>query len=66
MVEQRQLRPISADAVGNLVRFLDTGMLSSRRPLAVFRLRELAAQEEFAKLPDDLRERVHEIVSGRR
>lgn len=64
MVEQRSLRPISESAVGNLVRFIDSGMLNSRRALAVRRLRELAAREdEFSRLPDDLRQRIREIVA---
>jgi hypothetical protein len=57
-------RPISAEAVGALVAFLDTSGLDRRRYGVVSRLRRLQGSDQFATLPEDLRERVQEIVAG--
>jgi hypothetical protein len=57
-----QNRPISAAAVGTLVAFLETSGLDRRRYRIVNRLRALSDRDDFASLPDDLRERVREIV----
>jgi hypothetical protein len=56
-------RPISAGAVGALVAFLDTSSFDRRRFRAVNRLRALRDSEEFETLPEDLRQRVREIVA---
>ena len=55
-------RPVSAEAVGALVAFLDSRGVDRRRYRILSRLRALHDSDDFAKLPDDLRERVREIV----
>lgn len=56
---------VSAGAVGALIAFLDTsGGFDHRRFRAVSRLRALRDSEEFETLPEDLRQRVREIVAG--
>jgi hypothetical protein len=63
-VEARSVdRPISAGAVGALVAFLDTSGFDRRRFKAVNRLRALRDSEQFETLPEDLRQRVREIVA---
>lgn len=54
--------PISVAALGTLVAFLETSGLDRRRYRIVNRLRALSNSDEFASLPDDLRDRVREIV----
>jgi hypothetical protein len=54
---------ISAEAVGGLVAFLDSSGLDRRRYRVVHRLRGIADSDEFATLPEDLRERVSEILA---
>jgi hypothetical protein len=49
--------------VGTLVAFLDTDGFDRRRFSIVNRLRKLHDSEQFATLPEDLRERVREIVA---
>ena len=56
-------RPTSVEAVGALVAFLDTPGLDRRRYRIVTRLRALRDSDEFASLPEDLRDRVQEIVA---
>ena len=56
-------RPISAGAVGALVAFLDTSGFDRRRFKAVNRLRALRDSEQFETLPEELRQRVREIVA---
>jgi hypothetical protein len=53
----------SAEAVGALVAFLDTRGLDRRRYRILNRLRALRDSDEFASLPEDLRDRVREIVA---
>ena len=55
--------PTSAEAVGTLVAFLDTSGLDRRRFRILNRLRALRDSDEFASLPEDLRDRVREIVA---
>jgi hypothetical protein len=56
-------RPISPEGVGALVAFLDTNGFDRRRFTIVNRLRKLRDSDQFATLPEDLRERVQEIVA---
>jgi hypothetical protein len=56
-------RPISAGAVGALVAFLDTSGFDRRRLKAVNRLRALRDSDQFETLPEELRQRVREIVA---
>ena len=56
-------RPISAGAVGALVAFLDTNGFDHRRYTAVNRLRTLRDSDQFETLPEDLRQRVQQIVA---
>jgi hypothetical protein len=58
-------RPFFAEGVGMLIALLDRGALDRRR--VVNRLRRLHDSDEFASLPEDLRERIREIIadSGR-
>jgi hypothetical protein len=57
-------RAISAGAVGALVAFLDTSGVDRRRYKAVNRLRALSDSDQFETLPEDLRQRVKEIVAA--
>jgi hypothetical protein len=50
-----------AEGVGMLIALLDEGTLS--RPRVVNRLRQLQQTDDFASLPEDLRERIREIVA---
>jgi hypothetical protein len=53
----------SADAVETLVWLLDTNGVDRRRYRIVNRLRSVRDSDEFATLPEDLRERVRQIVA---
>ena len=57
-------RPVSAEGVGGLVAMWDTNALEQRRSRVLRRLRELRDGEGFASLPEDLRERIREIVAA--
>jgi hypothetical protein len=50
-----------AEGVGLLIALLDAGTLG--RPRVVNRLRQLQQTDDFASLPEDLRERIREIVA---
>jgi hypothetical protein len=54
---------VSAEAVGALVWMLDTNGLDRRRYAIVNRLRAVRDSDQFATLPEDLRERVRQIVA---
>lgn len=56
-------RPTSVEAVGTLVAFLDTSGLDRRRYRILNRLRALRDSDEFGNLPEDLRDRVREIIA---
>jgi hypothetical protein len=56
-------RPTSAEQAATLVWFLDTRAVDSRRYTVVNRLRRLHDSDEFATLPEDLRERIREIIA---
>jgi hypothetical protein len=56
-------RRISAEAVETLVWLLETPGVDRRRYRMVNRLRTVRESEEFATLPEDLRERVRQIVT---
>jgi hypothetical protein len=51
-----------AESVGMLMALLDAGALDNRRYTIVNRLRRLHDSEDFASLPEDLRERIQQIV----
>lgn len=55
--------PISAEAVGTLVAFLDTNAFERRRYSVVRRLQAIHDSEQFATLPEDLRARIRAIVA---
>ena len=57
-------RPVSAEAVGALVAFVDSRGLDRRRYRILNRLRAVHESDAFATLPEDLRDRVREIVAG--
>jgi hypothetical protein len=57
-------RPLSAEAVGTLVAFYDTDGFVRRRYSVVQRLHEIHDSTYFATLPEDLRERIREIVAA--
>ena len=61
--EEQPFRPFLAEGVGMLISLLDEGTLEDRRYKVVNRLRRLRDSNEFALLPEDLRERVREITS---
>ena len=50
-----------AEGVGMLIALLDAGTLG--RPRVVNRLRQLQRTDDFASLPEDLRERIREITA---
>ena len=50
-----------AEGVGLLIALLDAGTLG--RPRVVNRLRQLQRTDDFASLPEDLRERIREIIA---
>ena len=56
-------RRFSAEAVETLVWLLETPALDRRRYRIVNRLRSVRDSDEFATLPEDLRERVRQIVA---
>ena len=56
-------RRTSAEAVETLVWLLDTNGVDRRRYRIVNRLRSVRDSDEFATLPEDLRERVRQIVA---
>jgi hypothetical protein len=51
-----------AEGVGMLIALLDAGALG--RPRVVNRLRQLQHTDDFESLPEDLRERIREIIAG--
>jgi hypothetical protein len=53
---------MSAESAGTLVWLLDNQNIDRRRYAMVNRLRRLRDSDEFADLPEALRERVREIV----
>jgi len=53
----------AAEAVGTLIWLVDTNGVDRRRYAIVNRLRAIRDSAEFATLPEDLRERVREIVA---
>lgn len=55
---------ISARAVGTLVWLAESQGIDRSRWHIVDRLRSVRDSDEFATLPEDLRQRVREIVSG--
>ena len=57
-------RRTSAEAVETLVWLLDTNGVDRRRYRIVNRLRSVRDSDEFATLPEDLRERVCQIVAN--
>jgi hypothetical protein len=59
----KQERAISAEAVGTLVAFLETTGLDRRRYSVATRLRGIRDSDQFATLPEDLRERVREVLA---
>lgn len=61
--EQQEDGPISAEAVGTLVAYLETNGFERRRFSVVRRLRAIRDSKQFATLPDDLRERIRQIVA---
>jgi hypothetical protein len=59
---EKMPRPLLAEGVGMLLSLLDAGELEHRRYAIVTRLRRLHDSEDFASLPEDLRERIREII----
>jgi hypothetical protein len=53
-----------AESVGMLMALLDAGALENRRYTIVNRLRRLHDSEDFASLPEDLRERIQQIIDA--
>jgi hypothetical protein len=60
---QPPTRGFSAEAVETLVWLAQSAAIDRRRYRIVNRLRSLSDSDEFATLPEDLRERVREIVA---
>jgi hypothetical protein len=59
---ERKREGISAEAAGTLVWLLDNQPVDRRRYAMVNRLRRLRDSDDFATLPQALRERVREII----
>jgi len=57
---------VSAEAAGSLIAFLETGALRSRRRVVISRLRSLRDSEEFPSLPDDLQQKIRDVVDAER
>jgi hypothetical protein len=53
-------RPFLAEGVGMLIALMDRGTLGRQR--VVNSLRRLRDSDDFASLPEDLRERIREII----
>jgi hypothetical protein len=56
-------RPFLAEGVGMVIALLDKGAFDHRRYTIVNRLRRLHDSDDFASLPEDLRERIREIIA---
>lgn len=56
-------RPFLTEGLGMVIALLDAGDLEHRRYAIVSRLRRLHDSDEFASLPEDLRERIREIIA---
>ncbi len=54
---------VSPEAAGSLIAFLETGALRSRRHLVLSRLRSLRDSEEFPSLPEDLQQKIRDVVA---
>jgi len=59
-------RHVSAEAAGSLIAFLETGAIRSRRHVVMSRLRSLRDSEEFPNLPDDLQQKIRDVVDAER
>jgi len=59
-------RHVSAEAAGSLIAFLETGAIRSRRHVVMSRLRSLRDSEEFPSLPDDLQQKIRDVVDAER
>jgi hypothetical protein len=55
--------PTSAETAATLVWFLESGGVDRRSYTILNRLRRLRDGEQFATLPEDLRERIREILA---
>lgn len=64
--ERSAHEPVSAEAVGALVAFLETEGIDRRRFRAVNRLVALSKSEQFQALPEDLRQRIRDVVAETR
>jgi hypothetical protein len=53
---------LAGTGVGMLISLLDSGAIDHRRYLIVKRLRQLRDSEDFTSLPEDLRERIQQII----
>ena len=61
---ERRARPFLAEGAGMLIALLDGGVLEPRRKMIVNRLRRLRdTDDDFAALPEDLRDRIREIIA---
>lgn len=56
-------RPMYPAAVGALIASYETGAFVSRRHVVLGRLRQIRDSSQFESLPDDLQQRVREIVA---
>jgi hypothetical protein len=54
---------VSPEAAGALIRFLESGALQSRRHTVLWRLRNLRDSEDFPSLPEDLQQKIREVVA---
>lgn len=57
-------RSFSAETIETLVWLAESTGIDRRRDRVVNRLREARDSDEFATLPDELRERVREVLVG--
>jgi hypothetical protein len=55
---------VSPEAAGASISFLETGGLRSRRRVVLSRLRSLRDSDEFPNLPDDLQQKIRDVVAA--
>jgi hypothetical protein len=60
--EETPTRVFFAEGVGMLIALMDQGAIDRRR--VVDRLRRLQHSDDYASLPEDLREKIREITGG--
>jgi hypothetical protein len=58
------VRHVSPEAAGSLIAFLETGALQSRRHVVMSRLRSLRDGDDFPNLPEDLQQKIRDVIAA--